>query len=506
MRALVLTTAALSLAGCEIDVFVPLDAFGGPAGALRGAVTYAGPPPCTRGGRIIGTAVLFAFDETALPPPEGFGLRPAGLAVVDGEELFAGVRGALAFDPQGGIACPPPGAASVIVTAPWSIAPLPGGVYQVRGFYDYDGDFHPAFSVLNLPSRGDVAGGAIDNPAEALSGAPPRFRRVPLGDVTGSGARRIGETGAVVEGVAVTLALPLPLERPLFRVSEVLDAAGVLAPSTPEVVADLPADYRLQTFDAADPAATEASFVRMIVTAGVAASETTAASASPFFMPVAGASFLLTREDTNRDGKRDRADHIPETPLLPSLAPLGLLARIEDGAGLRLQTSPTVVMQAVTLRDDLIGTATSPPDVSEQRDSLTLALRPAALCVAAEPARDIVILLTHATDAGNRPLVEDPQALEAAVGARFGRKARLVYGCLPEGRYATSLVYETGQAWTLPNEAGVCAAGEAPTEDGLACGARPRLSSQAALVRVGAARDPAYCAARPTPAECVAAP
>jgi hypothetical protein len=66
-----------------------------------------------------------------------------------------------------------------------------------------------------------------------------------------------------------------------------------------------------------------------------------------------------------------------------------------------------------------------------------------------------------------------------------------------------NLVYETGQAWTVPNEAAVCAANEAPSADGTRCGGRPRLASQGSLVVIGAPRDAAYCAAHPTPSTCL---
>jgi hypothetical protein len=97
-------------------------------------------------------------------------------------------------------------------------------------------------------------------------------------------------------------------------------------------------------------------------------------------------------------------------------------------------------------------------------------------------------------------LVADEAALEATLSAQFGRSVRIEYGCLPEGRYALNLVYETGQAWTVPNEAGVCAPDEPPGEG--ICGVRPKLFSQGVVVTLGAPRDPNYCAGRPAPAEC----
>jgi hypothetical protein len=40
----------------------------------------------------------------------------------------------------------------------------------------------------------------------------------------------------------------------------------------------------------------------------------------------------------------------------------------------------------------------------------------------------------------------------------------IAIGCLPTGRYGINVVYPTGQAWTVPNEAGSCAATEGDVE------------------------------------------
>ncbi|HZO12293.1 MAG TPA: hypothetical protein VFB62_03515, partial [Polyangiaceae bacterium] len=238
----ILLAFLLLTSGCDIDTFVPLAQFGGPAGVITGSVTYASPPPCTQNGEIVGAAVLFAFEERLLPPPEGLGTVPVALSVVSGELLFRSVRSQLAFDPNGARLCPPAGSPSVTVTADYSLSPLPGGVYQIRGFYDYDGDFNPGFSMFNLPTAGDVGGGAIENPEAVLMGAAPRFRGVPLGDLDPDGVRRIPESGSLVEGVPVTLGLPLPLERPIFHVSAVADATfGNTDPANIVV----PSDYQL---------------------------------------------------------------------------------------------------------------------------------------------------------------------------------------------------------------------------------------------------------------------
>ena len=89
----------------------------------------------------------------------------------------------------------------------------------------------------------------------------------------------------------------------------------------------------------------------------------------------------------------------------------------------------------------------------------------------------------------------------------------VAYGCLPTGRYGVNLVYPTGQAWTLPNEAGSCATAEgsiaglnggSTNYSKLTCSApgqgRPVLFSQGtrAVIEITPATDPTHCVGTPT--------
>ena len=164
---------------------------------------------------------------------------------------------------------------------------------------------------------------------------------------------------------------------------------------------------------------------------------------------------------------------------------------------------PAVLLQGVTLLDGLLATAAAPVDLQQARDEVLVALRPAVLCIdPLRPSEPGVLVNTHPTDAAGNVLIPDEAALEASLSAQFGRPIYLAIGCLPQGSYAINLVYDTGQAWSVPNEAGICGPGEALSGDGNACGTRPRLSSQSVVVQIGAPVDPAYCEANPTPSPC----
>lgn len=496
LRVGVLASSGLVAACTDVDTFVPMDGLGGPRGALAGSVVYEGPRPCTRDGRAVGAAIVLAFERGSLPPPDGFGTEPAGLAVVPGDELFAGV--ALDHAANGEARCPDSSDGSVGATAPFSVAPLDAGVYELRAFYDRDGDFNPAFSIANLPTRGDVAGGAIDNVAEALAGARPKFRAFALGEIDASGARRIPATGATVSGITVSLGRVLTNERPMFHVAAALAGGG--APLTALALA---ADEELGDFDVTDPEAAEDSLPRARLRAGLPDAEVALGKGKPFFLPLTDPSFAVSRRDLDGDGDRDDGDHIPETSLVPALAPLALFTKL-DPATNALQRAPLVVLEGLTILDDLVTTALSEADLSVGRTELVVGIRPAVVCVDPRDAtKPAVLLQSRQVDATGRPLLSEPNAVVAAVAKRLGRPVELRYGCLPEGRYAMNLVYENGQAWTLPNEAGVCAPSEAPSADGSRCGARARLASQAAILTVTPPRDAGYCAAHPTPSACL---
>ena len=128
-----------------------------PGGVITGEVETSGLP-------LVGDfrVVVFAFSTSALPPPAGTG-RPFAVAVLS-PDAFSGTRAA------------------------YRLAGLPTGRYQVRAFFDRNGNFTPWFDTLSQPDTGDVPGVYLD-------GAAP-------GEVV------VDALGAPVEGRLVTLIPP----------------------------------------------------------------------------------------------------------------------------------------------------------------------------------------------------------------------------------------------------------------------------------------------------------
>jgi hypothetical protein len=477
-------------------------------------VSYTGPLPCTADDHVVGAAVLFVFNVQSLPPPDGLGKTPASVTIVGGDELFAGVRGQLTFNRDKKRWCPEPDAPPITVSGTWIAAPIDAGVYQVRGFYDRDGNFDPSFTISNLPTKGDVAGGAIENAADALAGERPIYRQIALGAKKADGTREIPEIGARVGGISVNLGLSLPIDRPVFYPKEVLDNSATANRDPARVT--MPSDFQLETFDPFNPAQTESSFIRLKLGAGVAPDEADIAAQEPFNLPPKSPPpfFFVSWQDVNGDNDLDiGADHILDSPQIPSLFPLSFFIKLRDTESPSPEGEPTIVIQGLTLYKSLAETALSDPTLRDSQLELLVALRPSAICLPADPTKDGALVVSHRTDTSSNSVIGNESALKAALTAQFKRPIEIAYGCLPEGHYAMNLIYETGQAWTVPNEAGVCSARETTKDDGKSCislgtyadspPSRPLLASQSAVLTVGPPTDPSYC--KPLPPACTPA-
>ena len=218
-----------------------------PRGAIRGTVVYEGPPPCSRGGHIVGSAIVFVFDRRRPPPPEGLG-RPVSFVAVPGDVLFPNQPRSIDTD----LFCPSE-SQPVAASAPYAIGPLDAGSYVVSAFYDRRGRFLPTLGVRSSPEAGDIAGGYVDVD-DALAHKDevdyvPRYRPVDVGFPRRASDGEVpdfdlGSSGFVAEGIPVVLRRIVPLTRPYFypRVRDPatgqMTTSGVPDKSTPPRASD----------------------------------------------------------------------------------------------------------------------------------------------------------------------------------------------------------------------------------------------------------------------------
>ena len=224
---------ASALAGCDEPDVDEFRSEGGaspdPTGVIEGTLVYIGPrPPCRyEGGAAvepIGRAVLLLFDHDNPPPPAGSAASAENLLVIPGSRLFDDLSDCL---PEG--AEPAAGDAPITRSASFvwpeiELHPTEERAFQIRGFYDSDGDFNPFFSVTNQPTRGDVAGGAfVDIRAPVPSFLPILF---PSAEDAPRGAKNVEPT--VTLGAVVATARPVS---EIHRDTMPLSAEAVLSAS-----------------------------------------------------------------------------------------------------------------------------------------------------------------------------------------------------------------------------------------------------------------------------------
>jgi hypothetical protein len=226
MRALTILFVSLALAACQT---VPYDTFrrdGGASpnalGIMSGDIFYVGPrPQCNwttdatpRATGITGNAIMLLFAYDNPPPPAGSATTALGLYSMNGDQLF-NLADCMPLSPQ------PSDLEPITRTGhfDWPSIPLgtgpqatdgswPTSDYQIRSFFDNNGDFNPFFSVRNLATAGDVGGGALVDAQAAL----PVFRRITFHNIA------IEPEGEHIEGIAVTIGAIIDTERPMFVV------------------------------------------------------------------------------------------------------------------------------------------------------------------------------------------------------------------------------------------------------------------------------------------------
>ncbi len=257
------------------------------AGAIEGTVLYVGQRPECAGGEVRGAVALLLFEADNPPPPSGSATSAESLLMVPGSELF----GANDCLPE----APTPEELTEVITRSadftWPDIVLASGEgasvdYQIRAFYDRDGDFNPFFSVRRLATKGDVAGGAFVSTAED----PPQFARIRFGSVEDQ------PNGQVVRGVAVTLGARVNTELPASQLAEGTRAllSEAIVPPIPDPIAREQAlwDYAQMRLSLVDP--TSQDWARTLAAAGM--------SIDPH---PSGYGWFILPVDANRDGVQD---------------------------------------------------------------------------------------------------------------------------------------------------------------------------------------------------------
>jgi hypothetical protein len=307
----------------------------------------------------------------------------------------------------------------------------------------------------------------------------------------------------------------------------------------------------------------ESKFPHLILHAGLPAAELPVAVAQPFHFqlasqapdggampaPGAAAGFNVWQNAIFDPTKQAwEPQDIPEGGGVPSLWPLVVLTKLDtstDPHGTTAQgdaTHPVIILQGITLlggdgtgdttkADTLFNTATaeafgslfdtaSGQPVVFPQDHLTVLVRPAVLCFdtlfdTSNPDKRGTIVTPHLFEpTADLPQPQGTQSIVPEAALKSPQLAALVNGtpvqaCLPTGRYAINVVYPDGQAWTVPNESGVCASAEGATNYAkLTCTIEPRpvlrSQGQRAVVEITRTTTPANCAA-PLPPACVSA-
>jgi hypothetical protein len=194
-----------------------------PTGVIEGSVIYLGPKPrCQyKDGEatgVVGVVFLTLFEFDNPPPPEGRATGAINAFVLPGDELFT-IRDCT---PEGQEPDPTQRIMrSASFTWPQIALKSKAVDYQIRGFYDHDGDVNPLFGVTNLPTAGDIVGAALKDVENPQKG-PEKLRFDALEDA---------RDGELLKSVTVTLGSHVWSERPMFQLANkhrVLDANAVL--------------------------------------------------------------------------------------------------------------------------------------------------------------------------------------------------------------------------------------------------------------------------------------
>ncbi len=508
-------------------------------GVIRGTVTYVGPRPCTQNRRVVGNAIVLAFDRRNPPPPNGIASGAVNFAVVPGDTLFANeprTRGAE-------VSCPPT-SELVSVSSPFTLSPLAAGSYTLVAFFDRGGRFLPQFRYRNQPEAGDLAGGYLDvRDAELNRGNPayaPQYLPVDVGVANADGNFTIPPQGALTDNVPVTIGQTVTTNRPYFYPEGAQDPSLVSpTPANPSgdakyvPVITMTQDHQIlavpDVFNVDTLTLYEQGYKAVSLGYGVPDEERADATAldKPFGLPLEA----LPPQANGGLLVFGRGGSLPENQRIPSYWPSVNFRKLDDDPNhekdpqsLSFQggaKAPAVVIQGVTLLDEsMVRTVAGPvaagPATSTLRGKVRVLVRPQALCIdSLRPDRGGVLVTPHLTAKSANPTETGERALVDE--ARVKQANRLVFevrrGCLPLGRYGISAAYPSGQVWSVPNEAGACAPleGSLIERDGTgSCAKKPRpiLYSQGprAVLEIVPPTTPEgerTCQENPVPDECL---
>jgi hypothetical protein len=532
-----------------------------PQGVIEGTVVYQGPHPCSSEGHIVGNAILLFFDKSDPPPPEGVASTAVNFGVVAGDNLFANeprFNGPASYCPlQHG------NTGTLTVSAPFSVSPFVAGTYIVEAFFDYTGDFLPTFKFRELPEKGDIGGGYIDT-TDALKHAgdinyEPIFLPIPIGvpataadmtedagaDAAQPGSLVLPASGYVANNVTVSMGEVLPLARPYFypKGGSLRPSATMMTPANPTAdpdyvpIATMAQDIHVLANPPVPSESTaaefQASFLAVTLEAGVPPAEVADATSS--MMPF---HFQLSASVPDSLFIWSSGSTIPENTLVQALYPQVVFTKLIDDpmhaadpqsitqqSESGMPPGPVVVLLGITLdsSDSIFHTALNPqpsaPGPTAASDHVTALVRPTAVCLDPnDPAAGATLVTPFLTGtvAGSPSMTAplfDQARVTAALKPVFG-DVTVKQGCLPTGRYAINLVYPTGQAWTVPNESGSCAASEgmldykgSPSQCSIVpadAPPRPVLYSQGTrgVVEIVPSTSPT-CMENPVPPECL---
>lgn len=356
--------------------------------------------------------VTVLLFDAARPPPPTGTGRPLSFAVIPKDKVFGRVRD---FD-------------TGPFTANFAFSLVNPGQYQLRAFVDANGDWIPWYGVTNEVNAGDIGGAAIDSISRQ-----PAIIDVPSSD---DGTPRPATNVTVTIGDTARV----PVDRPVFEVSQ----PNSTVPLVEAVLAGAPLALDLR--------------LKPVMEGAINAGQ-----------PV----FLARFIDDNMDGAPDDAngDGVPDlwprvvVRKLSSEPTANPLADEND-----LDRNGVIDESGVDYEHlNPMSGAVIPPDGIPDLVVLAAGINPTEL--APMLLDQMGRVKQTPTPVARLPIVIRPTALDAT----DSRRPAPIKG-IPEGRYAITVIQQTGQTWRVPNE----------LQDGLAQRiVLPVVSSQIFVVRVG---------------------